>query len=231
MLPKRFHFLLLAIVLASLVVASAATAPAGWTLLENCRLENHDYADGDSFHVIHRGRNLQFRLYFVDCPETEMRFPERIAEQGKVFALGSEGVVAAGHRAHAFTDEMLSRLFNVLTKWEEAQGASAQELFYTVVLLGNQNLAEELVRHGFARAFGMHTDYPTQAGGRQLVAKLKRLQQEASRMKLGAFGGSTEAPQVRAFVDQQDALSDAIFRAVSPEKALSPPDMIQVKNS
>jgi hypothetical protein len=77
----------------------------------------------------------------------------------------------------------------------------------------------------------MHTDYPTQAGGRQLVAKLKRLQQEASRMKLGAFGGSTEAPQARAFVDQQDALSDAIFRAVSPEKALSSPDMIQVKNS
>jgi hypothetical protein len=50
-------------------------------------------------------------------------------------------------------------------------------------------------------------------------------------MKLGAFGGSTEAPQARAFVDQQDALSDAIFRAVSPEKALSSPDMIQVKNS
>lgn len=210
--PKRFHFLLLAIVLASLVAASAATAPPGWTLLENCRFENHDYADGDSFHVIHRGRNLQFRLYFTDCPETDMRFPERIAEQGKVFGLGAEGVVAAGHRAHAFTSEILSRPFNVLTKWEDARGASAQERFYAVVLLGNQNLAEELVRRGFARAFGMHADYPTQAEGRQFVAKLKRLQQEAARMKLGAFGGSTEAPQARPFVDQQDALSDAIFK-------------------
>lgn len=210
--PRSSHFLLLAVLLVSSSLALGKTVPSGWTLLENCRLENHDYADGDSFHVIHRGRNLQFRLYFVDCPETDTRFSERIAEQGKVFGLDSKGVVAAGHRAHSFTSEMLSRPFDVLTKWEDARGASAQERFYAVVLVGNQNLAEELVRHGFARAFGMHADYPTQAAGRQFVAKRKRLKQEASRMKLGIFGASAEAPKASPFVDQQDVLSDAILK-------------------
>lgn len=210
--PRSSHFLLLAVLLVSSALALGKTVPSGWTLLENCRHENHDYADGDSFHVIHRGRNLQFRLYFVDCPETDTRFPERIAEQGKIFGLDSKGVVAAGHRAHAFTSEILSHPFDVLTKWEDAGGDSAQERFYAVVLAGRQNLAEELVSHGLARAFGMHADYPTEAGGRQFAAKLKHLQKRASRMKLGAFGASAEAPKSSPFVDQQDVLSDAILK-------------------
>lgn len=111
---------------------------------------------------------------------------------------------------------MLSRPFTVLTKWEDARGDSAQERFYAVVLIDDKNLAEELVRSGFARAFGMHADYPSQTGARQFKAKLKRLQNEAARMRIGAFAGSAAVSPVpekksRPYEDQQGVVSDSIL--------------------
>ena len=214
--PNRlpFFFALLFFVAVSPLVANPV--PPGWTALDNCRLEQADYADGDSFHVINRGRNFHFRLYFVDCPETDVRFSERIHDQMKAFGLDEKGIVAAGHQAHAFTSRMLSRPFTVLTKWEDARGDSAQERFYAVVLIDDKNLAEELVRSGFARAFGMHADYPSQTGARQFKAKLKRLQNEAARMRIGAFAGSAAVSPVpekksRPYEDQQGVVSDSIL--------------------
>jgi endonuclease YncB( thermonuclease family) len=210
------HLILAAVFLAAVASLSAALVPEGWTALEDCRLAQADYADGDSFHVIHRGRNHQFRLYFVDCPETDMRFPERIEEQMKDFGLDANGVVAAGHLAHDFTSHALSQPFTVLTKWEDARGASAQERFYAVVFVGNKNLAEELVRSGLARAYGMYADYPSEVGGRQFVAKLRRLQNQAARSKVGAFAQSATIPpspheKNRPYADPQGIISDRIL--------------------
>ncbi|NDG70000.1 MAG: hypothetical protein EBY32_01630 [Proteobacteria bacterium] len=216
MFLSRSQSILAAVFLAAVASVSAAPVPEGWNALENCRLAQADYADGDSFHVIHRGRNYQFRLYFVDCPETDMRFPERIEEQMKAFGLDANGIMAAGQRAHAFTVDALSRPFSVLTKWEDARGASAQERFYAVVLVENKNLAEELVRSGLARAYGMYTDYPSEVGGRQFVAKLRRLQNQATRSKVGAFAQSVTIPpspreKNRPFADPQGIMSDRIL--------------------
>jgi len=216
MFMNRLQSILVAVFFAAVAALSAAPVPAGWTALENCRLAQADYADGDSFHVIHRGRNLLFRLYFVDCPETDMRFPERIQEQMKAFGSDANGIMAAGQRAHAFTADALSRPFTVLTNWEDARGASAQERFYAVVLVENKNLAEELVRSGLARAYGMYADYPNEAGGRQFVANLKQFQNQAARSKVGAFAQSVTIPpspreKNRPFADPQGIMSDRIL--------------------
>jgi endonuclease YncB( thermonuclease family) len=141
MVPNRFQFFFALLFFVAVFSLVATPVPTGWTALDNCRLEQTNYADGDSFHVIHRGRNL----YFVDCPETDMRFPKRIQEQMKAFGLDEKALVAAGHPAHDFSSRMLSQPFTVLTKWEDARGASAQERFYAVVLIDKKNLAEELV--------------------------------------------------------------------------------------
>jgi endonuclease YncB( thermonuclease family) len=152
------------------------------------------YFDGDSFHVLNKGKIFVFRLYFADCPETDNRFPERVAEQAKVFGVGVDGVLAAGHLARQFTAKALSKTFTVYTKWEDARGDSQQERFYAVVFFEDKNLAEELVRQGLARAYGMHADFPSEAGGRKFLAKLKRLQREAARARWGAFSSASGLP-------------------------------------
>lgn len=68
-----------ALLLALVVVANAAE----WQKLENCQLVADEYGDGDSFHVRQGDKDFIFRLYFVDCPETDNRFPERVEEQAK----------------------------------------------------------------------------------------------------------------------------------------------------
>ena len=216
MFAIRFFLLPVLLLWAAVFSLDASQAPAGWTVLENCRLVQSDYADGDSFHVTQLGRNHHFRLYFVDCPETDLRFPERIRDQMKAFGLDEKGVVAAGQQAHEFTSRMLARPFTVLTKWQDARGDSKQERFYAVVLIDNKNLAEELVRSGFARAFGMHADFPSEAGSRQFMAKLRRLQSEAIRLRVGAFSHSAAVPPV---ANNRNA-SDADSQGAMPERIL-----------
>jgi endonuclease YncB( thermonuclease family) len=216
MVPNRFQFFFALLFFVAVFPLAATPVPPDWTALDNCRLEQTNYADGDSFHVIHRGRNLHFRLYFVDCPETDVRFPERIQEQMKAFGLDEKALVAAGHSAHDFSSRMLSQPFTILTKWQYARGASAQERFYAVVLIDKKNLAEELVRSGFARAYGMHPDFPSQVGARQFQDKLKRLQNEAARLRVGAFAESAAVSPVpekrsRPYEDQQGVVSDCIL--------------------
>ncbi len=55
-----------------------------WTKLQGCTLLANPSNDGDSFHVRHDGKEYIFRLYFVDAPETETRFPDRVKAQRKM---------------------------------------------------------------------------------------------------------------------------------------------------
>ena len=70
-MPKLLTFLLV-LGLAFLLENAAARE---WEKLQNCRLAPDQYKDGDSFHVLHDGKSHIFRLYFVDCPETDTSFP------------------------------------------------------------------------------------------------------------------------------------------------------------
>jgi endonuclease YncB( thermonuclease family) len=191
-----------------------------WQKLENCRLAHDQYMDGDSFHVLHQGKNYIFRLYFVDCPETDTSFPKRVADQMHDFGLASDkAVVAAGLKSKEFTIKMLAGQFTVLTKWEDARGNSRQPRNYAVILVGNKNLAEELARAGLARAFGMPADYPDAARAKSFKDNLRRLQANAIRQKLGAFAGTsrvlapteTAVPE-REFVDFEADMDTQILQ-------------------
>lgn len=196
-------------------------ASAGdWEKLENCRLAPDQYMDGDSFHVLHEGKNHIFRLYFVDCPETDTSFPKRIADQMEDFGLTNEAaVVAGGKKASEFTKKMLAGKFTVLTKWQDARGNSRQPRNYAVILVGNKNLAEELARAGLARAFGMPADYPDAARAKSFKDGLRRLQANAIRQKLGAFAGTsrvlapteTAVPE-REYVDYESEIGGQILQ-------------------
>jgi endonuclease YncB( thermonuclease family) len=219
MLTFRSLLQLSAALVITLEVVFAQSAPAGWEKLENCRIAPGDYMDGDSFHVLHNGKNHIFRLYFVDCAETDASFPKRIQDQMEDFGLANEqSVIKAGELAAEFTRKMLSRPFTVLTKWEDARGNSRQKRYYAVVLVGSKNLAEELARTGWARAYGMPADYPNPSRSKWFRDSLRRLQANAIRQKLGAFSGTSRvlaageiAVPEREYVDYESEVSGGIL--------------------
>jgi hypothetical protein len=62
----------------------------------------------------------------------------------------------------------------------------------------------------------MYTDYPSEVGGRQFVAKLRRLQNQATCSKVGAFAQSVTIPpspreKNRSYVDPQGIISERIL--------------------
>lgn len=179
-----------------------------WRTLPGCNLVATEYADGDSFHVRQGGRDYVFRLYFVDTPETDSRFPDRVKEQAKYFKIPRKRINAAGEQAAQFTAGLLAQPFTVVTKWEDARGESRQERFYAIVLCGGQNLAEALVRAGWARSYGMSADYPTEAQGRTFRKKLDELEVRARESGAGTWGmaaASDSAPRKSSAPSQSKA--------------------------
>ena len=110
--------------------------------------------DGDSFRVRCGGREFVFRLYFVDCPETDARFPDRILEQAAYFGIEAHDAIAAGRAASRFTRSVLSQSFTVRTQWADALGSGRARRFYAQVEVGGRDLAEMLVVRGYARIHG-----------------------------------------------------------------------------
>jgi DNA uptake protein ComE-like DNA-binding protein/endonuclease YncB( thermonuclease family) len=151
--------------------------------------------DGDSFHVEHDRKEYHFRLYFVDCPETDTRYPDRIREQSKHFGISPDENLKVGMKGKDFTKKILSRPFTVLTRWEDARGASSQQRFYAVIITAdNRNLAEELISAGLARAFGRRANFPDGPRSKQFVAHLKMLEGKAARSSMGAWRKSSSTP-------------------------------------
>lgn len=161
-----------------------------WKKLEGCTLVESRWKDGDSFHVKHEGKEYIFRLYFVDTPEDEIRFPERIAEQAAYFGITSEQSLKLGREAADFTTRVLSaKPFTIWTLWQDAMGASAKQRFYAIVETGQGNLAELLVQNGFARIYGKRIQLPDGTDSRTYLEKLATLREEALKNHKGGWTG------------------------------------------
>ena len=179
------------IALSLLLSATLNAAPERqWEKLEGCTLGDTKYADGDSFHVKCKDRDVIIRLYFVDTPEHsgDQRFPARIADQAKYFAISSPAVLKVGDAAHAFTLKTLGAApFTVYTCGQDAMGASRQQRLYGIVETKQGNLAELLVKNGLARIYGNHVTMPDGMDGQQYEGKLLKLEQEAKQKKVGGW--------------------------------------------
>ncbi len=181
---------------AIIAVTLTSAVARDWERLEGCRLVPTGYADGDSFHALHDGKDFIFRLYFVDTPETDRQVPKRITEQAAAFGVSESEVMRAGQEAATFTERALRSLpFTVLTQWEDARGASRQPRYYAHVLYSRDgqesNLARDLVEAGFARAYGMPGVPPEWPSTSQIQRELQLLQDRARRAKVGIYGSNT----------------------------------------
>jgi competence protein ComEA len=194
---------------------SADKETAKWETLVGCRLKADEALDGDSFHVLHKDREYIFRLYFVDAPESDATLRDRIQDQAAYFGVSSDVIPFAGEAAADFTRKKLAATnFTVITRWQNAMGRSSLARFYAVVLIGDENLAEELVANGLARIYGLHANWPDGPRSTTFINKLKNLELTAREKKLGvwntnSFAATTNGAPLTAVAPRTNTPPDA----------------------
>lgn len=171
------------------VAPPSAEAAKKWREKTNCTLITNEANDGDSFHVRVNKRHYIFRLLWVDAPETDNRFPERVAEQAAYFGITPSEALQVGKEAAKFSRDFLSRQpFTVYTQFDDARGSSEKDRDYAIIKSGDTYLMEALVSNGLARIHGlqeMHDDGPSVSVMRM---RLKGLENDARKNRRGAWG-------------------------------------------
>lgn len=211
----------------SLILALPAPGWAAkkWRIKENCTLIENESNDGDSFHVRVNKRHYIFRLLWVDTPESDDRFPERVAEQAAYFGITPEQSIKIGKEAVKFSTDFLKQPFTVFTQFDDAMGSSDRDRDYAVIKSGDTFLMEALVANGLARIHGlqeMPDDGPTVSTMR---LRLKGLESEAKKNRKGAWGlagGGSTMPGLAPISEQTLTIqrTTAVYAPDDPSRVL-----------
>ena len=180
----------------------ASASDKEWLVYDRSILVADEYQDGDSFAAKPiTGYTYLFRLYGVDCPETDERFEERLADQAKGFKIKQEEVIKWGEKAAEFTRDFLSKPFRVYTQKIKADGASGKSRYYAIVINDEGvRLDEALVKAGLARAHGIGAvwnepmwegkiaNFSRRMTSRRYLSGLRMLEKRAKRSRAGIWG-------------------------------------------
>lgn len=173
------------------------TSGAGLELLSQSRLITGRNSDGDSFHVKHEKGENQFRLYFVDTPESEFKTygggednGKRLDQQADYFGVTRDQVTKVGKEGKAFTLGLLKKKpFKVLTKWEDVVRPGREYCFVIVEWEGREvYLHELLVAHGLARVHTRGADLPDGKRWKAQRSYLEKWEKEVKAQGIGAWG-------------------------------------------
>ena len=223
---------LLALLLLPLSALAQATRVAKpFQKVAGCTLKADRWNDGDSFHVItgDEQREIIARLYFVDTPEAETAYADRIGEQASYFGISKEQTIELAHAARDFTAKALSKPFTVQTCWRSALGRSELGRVYCMITTDKgEDLGESLVSIGLARIYGTRTPLPDGTDSRTYLAKLAELEAKAKAAKKGGWG----FPATAATPAQITPISAPAKPAALPAPATPPADgFLASKNS
>ncbi len=177
---------------------TGSSTTGGYQRLSGCTLVDHRNNDGDSFHVRHGDDRYEFRLYFVDAPESKYKTygggddnGKRIRQQGAYFGgLDRRQTTHVGTEAKKFSVGLLAdRPFTVFTKDE---GVYGRERLYALVEVidaaGNERfLSEMLVDQGLARIHTKGAALPDGTSRAKQEAKLRSIEHAARRAGVGAW--------------------------------------------
>jgi len=195
-----------------------AAAHGSWQVLNNCLYVSNASNDGDSFHVSAGGKQYLFRLYFVDAPETDAGFKDRVDEQAKYFGITSEQVIQVGKIAKAFTREKLAHPFTVRTCFQDALGRSRMERFYAIVQTPTGDLGEQLIENGLARIHGASANPVGLPAANVEWQKLDRLETAAKAEKVGGWGVNYGRMMARSEKSKNRAPVDPFEAFFHPER-------------
>ena len=165
---------------------------------EGCRLLEHRLNDGDSFHVRVPGHGTrEFRLYFVDAPESAYKEyrdgntnAKRLGYQGEYFGgLSRRQTTELGQAAKRWTNEVLgSGSFSVFTRGEKVYDGPREYAFVEVETGdGKRWLHELLVEQGLARIYTQGARTPDGASERNQEKRLKELERGAKQAGRGGW--------------------------------------------
>ena len=176
--------------LSAAAIAHKAPSSTPFERLDGCVYKSQRWNDGDSFHVLLRNqKEVVFRLYFVDTPEEERVYADRIAEQAAYFGISADAALEVGKEAGEFTKRTLAKPFTTYTRWRRALGRSAIWRYYAIVVTADgHDLNELLVSNGLARIYGTRTPLPDGRDSREYLAHLHELENEAKAAKRGGWG-------------------------------------------
>lgn len=188
------RFSLIVCVLAVLAISSFSVTAQTWEQLTQCKLMKDAYADGDSFHVKHQGKEYVFRLYFVDTPEPFKRggYHKRTDAQAKYYNIYKRDLYTIAADATAFTAQALEDRFTVWTIWQDAKGQSRLPRYFGIVITDSgEDLGELLVQRGLARIYGAKPESnPPFQTTRRMLKDLEKAEAQAKEAKVGAWAYS-----------------------------------------
>lgn len=198
-MPRICHTMTIALLLSVTLAQSWAAEPKKWVTLTNCQYVAAKDNDGDSFRVRCGTNEFNLRLYFVDAPETNLRYPERTREQSEYFGVTLDETMKAGAKARDIVQEILQKPFVVWTRWATAAGRGRETRYYALVEVGGKSLAEVLVSQGLARTKGVSPNLPTGEKAKAYMERLERLERDARQKRLGIWSGAKEKnPETQA---------------------------------
>jgi endonuclease YncB( thermonuclease family) len=196
--------LLLATMAAVMMVPACGSAANQWYRYDDSTLISQDFNDGDSFHVRCGKRHYIFRLYFVDTPETDLSFPDRVDEQAKYWGLTPKQTIKLGQDATAFTTNYLSKPFTVHTRRTNARGRSDRTRYFGMIETEEGLLSLALVRNGLARVYGLPITLPDGKPAAKHWSRLSVAERAAKREKLGGWASQPSEPEPLTPIEPQD---------------------------
>lgn len=174
------------------------TSGGDWELLKNCKFVTGLNSDGDSFHIQHSNGKDEFRLYFVDTPESEYREYRngdingpRLKEQGDYFGgLDREETTKLGTEGTEFTKSLLLKGdFKIVTKWEPVARDHRRHCFVIVPWGGREVYLHELmVAQGLGRIHTRGAGLPQGRGYHDQKKYLQRWEKEVKAKGIGGWG-------------------------------------------
>jgi len=181
--PRSFTILLALL----FVPAGLAAEKREWFKLTDCRYVAYQYNDGDSFQVKSGTNDFIVRLYFVDAPESNLRYPERTREQSEYFGATLDETMKAGAEARQVVRDLLGEPFLVWTRWASAAGRGRERRYYGIVEVNGKDLGEILLSKGLARTKGVSVTLPGGKKASSHVEKLRKLEDEARTKRAGIW--------------------------------------------
>ena len=183
--------------------ASKLEKIGGYEVYRNCTLAEARNNDGDSFMVrLPSGKQAEFRLYFVDTPESAFKsYPggdtnhRRIADQAAEMGhITPEQAVEIGKQGKRFTLDLLaSRPFTLYTRWDSP---FHDDRFHAHLEVRHATttrwLDEVLIERGLARLKTKPADMPDGTSAASHLASLKHLERTAKQAKRGVWSYKTK---------------------------------------
>ena len=195
-----------------------------WTELDGVTFKENEANDGDSFHAKRNATEYLFRLYFVDTPETDIRYPERVQAQADYFGVTSEQVVKGAKEATTYVQKLLKdKPLTVYTRYADARGASALKRYYSMVKVEDRWLSEILIEQGYARVYGIGSELPDGTSEKNYWARLRKLEKEAKENNRGLWGiasGMIDVTQLKPGQKVKLPRATTIFRSAPPHAAV-----------